>query len=137
LQRAAETLFGQALALPQYLDTVRTHLGLGVCLARAGRLAEAETVLARAYELDPGNPVTAFNLSDVLYRRGEYERVRFYMRRVNAQQDQSNAQTLWLAVRVERHLGNTAGVQQLGGQLRDRFPQSPEALLFDRGRFDD
>jgi len=81
--------------------------------------------------------VAAYNLSDVLYRRGEYERVRFYMRRVNALQEQSNAQTLWLAVRAEQRLGNTAGARQLGNQLRDRFPQSPEALQFEKGRFDD
>jgi type IV pilus assembly protein PilF len=133
----AETLFRQARAQPQYLDTVRTHLALGVCQARAGRMAEAEATLTRAYELDPGNPATAFNLSDVLYRRGEYERVRFYMRRVNALQEQSNAQTLWLAARAEHRLGNTVGARQLGNQIRDRFPQSPEAMQFERGRFDD
>jgi type IV pilus assembly protein PilF len=133
----AETLFRQALAQPQYLDTVRTHLALGVCQARAGRMVEAEGTLTRAYELDPGNPATAFNLSDVLFRRGEYERVRFYMRRVNALQEQANAQTLWLAARAEYRLGNTVGARQLGNQLRDRFPQSPEAMQFEKGRFDD
>jgi len=133
----AEAQFRQALAQPQYLDTIRTYLGLGVCQARAGRMIEAEATLTRAYELDPSNPVTAYNLSDVLYRRGDNERVRFYMRRVNALQEQSNAQTLWLAVRAEQRLGNTAGARQLGNQLRDRFPQSPEALLFEKGRFDD
>lgn len=133
----AEAQFRQALAQPQYLDTIRTYLGLGVCQARAGRLVEAEATLTRAYELDPSNPVTAFNLSDVLYRRGDYERVRFYLRRVNAVQEQSNAQTLWLAARAEHRLGNSAGARTLGNQLRDRFPNSTEALLFEKGRFDD
>jgi len=133
----AEAQFRQALAQPTYLDTVRTLLGMGVCQARAGKLAEAEATLTRAYEIDPSNPVSAFSLGDVLYRRGEYERVRFYMRRVNAISSQANAQSLWLAARAEQRLGNFAGAQQLGNQLRDRFPQSPEAVQFDRGRFDD
>lgn len=133
----AEVQFQQALAQPQYRDQIRTLLGLGVCQARAGRWTDAEASLLRAYEFDPSNPVTAYNLSDVLYRRGEYERVRFYMRRVNAQQDLSNAQTLWLAAKVEHRLGNVAGAQQLGNQLRDRFPQAPETVLFEKGRFDD
>ena len=56
---------------------------------------------------------------------------------MNAQAEVSNAQTLWLAARIEQRMGNTAGVREFGEQLRNRFPQSPEALLYDRGRFDE
>ena len=44
---------------------------------------------------------TAYTLADVQYRRGEYERARFYIDRVNKSADQSNAQTLWLGSRIE------------------------------------
>lgn len=133
----AEKQFLAALAQPQYRDAPRTLLAQGVCQARAGQWAEAERTLAHSYELDPANPATALNLSDVLYRRGEFERARFYIGRVNAVPEQSNAQTLWLAARIERRLGNVGALQVLGRQLRDRFPQSPEALNFEQGRFDD
>ena len=133
----ADTLFGQALAVPQYRDAPRTLLTQGVCQARAGQLAESEATLSRSYELDPGNAATAVNLSEVLYRRGEYERARFYVRRVNSVPDVSNAQTLWLAVRIENRLGNRNGVQDFGTQLRNRFPQSREASAFQRGAFDE
>ena len=133
----AEAQFDKALEQPQYRDIVRTWLAKGLCQARAGRWQDAERTLSRAYELDPANPVTAFNLSEVLLRRGELERARFYIRRVNAVAEQSNAQTLWLAVRIERRLGNIDGMQDLGRQLRERFPQSPETLLYERGRFDE
>ena len=99
-----------------------------MCQARAGQLDQAEAALARSYELDPSNPATAVNLSEVLFRRGEYERARFYIRRVNDQPEISNAQTLWLAARIEHKLGNKAGVANFGKQLRNRFPQ------FARGR---
>jgi type IV pilus assembly protein PilF len=133
----AELQFQAALATPLYRDAARTLLVSGVCHARAGRWPEAELALARSFELDPANPSTAYNLSDVLYRRGEYERARFYLRRVNAAQETSNPLTLWLAVRVERKLNNPAGVQEIGRQLRERFPQAPETQLFVLGRFDD
>ena len=133
----ADAQFAQALAQPQYRYSARTLLARGVCHARAGRWVEAEATLSRAYELDPSNPAAAYNLSDVLYRRGELERARFYIRRVNAQREVANAQSLWLAARIEHRLGNDFGARELGRQLRDRFPQAPEALLFDRGRFDD
>lgn len=133
----ADAQFAQALAQPQYRTSSRTLLARGVCQARAGRWVEAEATLSRSYELDPASPAVAYNLSDVLYRRGELERARFYIRRVNARRDAATAQSLWLAARIEHRLGNEFGARDLGRQLRDRFPQAPEALQFDRGRFDD
>ena len=133
----ADRLFEQALTVPQYREAQRTYMAQGVCHARAGRLDEAERKLSRAYELDPSDPTTALNLSEVLYRRGEYERARFYIRRVNTREDLSNAQTLWLALRVENRLGNRGGVEDYGRQLRNRFPQAPETLSYERGRFDE
>ena len=133
----ANALFVQALAVPQYRDSPRTLLAQGVCQAHAGQLADAEASLARAYELDPSSPFTATNLSEVLYRRGEFERARFYVRRVNAQPDVANAQTLWLAARIEVKLGNRQGAAEFGTQLRNRFPQSREAAAYARGAFDE
>lgn len=138
-QRYAEAnaYFEQALAVPVYRDAPRTLLTQGVCQARAGQLLQAEGTLVRAYEMDPANPSTAANLSDVLYRRGEFERARFYVRRVNAVPAVANAQTLWLAARIENRLGNNRGVQEFGEQLRGRFPDSREAAAFSRGTFDE
>jgi len=133
----ADRLFEQALAMPQYRETQRSLLAQGVCLARAGKLEEAERRLARAYELDPTNPTTALNLSEVLYRRAEYERARFYIRRVNQREELSSAQTLWLALRIENRMGNRGGVEQFGRQLRNRFPQAAETLAYNQGRFDE
>ena len=133
----ANTMFDQALALPQYREASRTLLTKGVCQAFAGQLPEAEATLSRAYELDPANPAIAVNLSEVLYRRGEYERARFYIRRVNSVPALSGAQTLWLAARIEQRIGNRSGAQELGEQLRRRFPESPEAALYAQGRFNE
>jgi type IV pilus assembly protein PilF len=129
--------FKQALATPQYQGATRTLLALGVCQALAGQLAEADASLTRAYQLDPASPVTATNLAEVLYRRGQYERARFYIRRVNALANVSNAQTLWLAARIEHKMGDDAGTNEFGRQLSNRFPESREASAFARGAFDE
>lgn len=133
----SDLLFKQALAQPQYRDTVRTLMAQGICLARGQRWTEAETALSRAYELDPGNPVSGFHLSDFLFRRAEYERARFYIRRVNQRREFVSPQSLWLAVRLERRLGDEAAMRTWGQQLRERFPQSSEALMYEKGRFDE
>jgi len=133
----ADALFARALELPNYRGVTRTLLARGVCQAREGRLELAERTLARSYELDPSNPATGFNLAEVLLRLGQYERARFYVGRVNAVPEQVNAQTLWLAARIEHKLGNAAGVADYGRQLRGRFPQSAEAAALEARRFDD
>jgi type IV pilus assembly protein PilF len=133
----AEVQFNAALAVPSYRDVTRSLLAMGVCQARNNQLPEAERTLQRSYELDPANPTTAVNLSEVLLRRGEFERARFYIRRVNAIDDLVSAQSLWLAARIENKLGQGGQVKSLGTQLINRFPQSAEALLYEKGRFDE
>lgn len=115
----AQLQFQKAVAVPQYREVARTLLAKGVCEARVGRLDDAEQSLSKSYELDPANPTAAFNLTEVLFRRGELERARFYIRRVNAQPASTNAQSLWLAMRIEHKLGNRIGVNGLGVQLRE------------------
>lgn len=133
----ADAEFARAIAEPAYRSVPRTLLVRGICQARGGNGQEAERTLSHAYELDPANPAIAVNLTEVLYRSGQYERARFYIRRVNNNQELASAQTLWIAARIEHKLGQELQVQAMGAQLRNRFPQSPEALLFEKGKFDD
>jgi len=132
----SDAAFAQAIAEPTYRAQSRTLLAQGVCQVRAGNPELAEKTLSHSYELDPGNPTTAANLADVLYRRGDYDRARFYIRRVNNKEEFQGPQTLWLAARIERKLGQESQVQELGAQLHKRFPQAPETLLFEKGNFE-
>lgn len=133
----AEAMFQKALAEPQYREVLRSLLARGVCLVRAERLAQAQQVLSRAYELDPGNPFTGYHLSEVLFLRGEHERADFYLQRVHSQPQAASPRSLWLAVRLAYKLGDEAAVTSWGQRLRERFPQSPEALWFEQGRRDE
>ena len=132
----ADQLFGQALASPSYGARNKTLMAQGLCYVKAGDAAAAEQTLMRAYELDAGNPVVAYHLSNLLFKRNELVRAQFYIRRLN-NSDLSNAETLWLGIKVERALGNTVAMQQLAEQLRKRFPDSPEWALYNKGRFDE
>ncbi|MGL6111881.1 MAG: type IV pilus biogenesis/stability protein PilW [Rubrivivax sp.] len=135
--KEADLQFEQALVQPNYRGAAMTLRAMGNCQARDGRLADAEASLSRSYQIDPASAATAVNLADVQYRRGEYDKARFYIERVNKMPEQSNAQSLWLAARIEYKLGNRALAQGLGGQLRSRYPQSPETLAFEQGRYDE
>ncbi len=129
-------LFAQANSNPAYGGRAKTLMTQGVCQVRAGQRAEAEQSLMQSYELDAGNPVTAYNLSSLLYERGELTRAQFYVRRLN-NSELANAETLWLGIKTERKLNNREAVVQLGDQLKKRFAQSSQAALYDRGAFNE
>lgn len=128
--------FEVAMANPVYGGKPKTLMALGICQARAGQRAEAEASLARSYELDAGNPITGFNLAQLLYQRGDYTRAQFYIRRLN-NSELANAETLWLGVKVEQKMNDTVAMNQLGEQLRKRYPQSRQRAALDRRAFDE
>ncbi len=129
--------FKSALASPGQREPQKALLAQGICEARKGDWGAAEKSLLASYELDAGNPATAVNLAEVLLRQGQPDRARFYVQRVNQTAEWVNAQTLWLAARIERRRGNRAGADEWGQQLRARFPASREAAALDQGRFDE
>ena len=128
--------FELAMSNPLYPDKAKSLMALGLCQARSGRNADAELSLARSYELDAGNPITGFNLAQLLYMRGELPRAQFYIRRLN-NSELANSESLWLGIKVERRLNDNVAMQQLGETLRKRFPQSRERGAYDRGAFDE
>jgi type IV pilus assembly protein PilF len=128
--------FNAALAVPGYIDASKTLMTEGLCQIRAGQNAEAEKTLMKAYEFDAANPVIGYNLAALLAKREDWTRAQFYVRRVN-NGPAANAETLWLGVKVERKLNNREAVSQLGTQLQSRFPQSREAIAYERGNFND
>jgi type IV pilus assembly protein PilF len=128
--------FQQALAIPLYGGRSKTFLAMGVCDARAGLMADAERNLLRAYELDAANPVAGYNLSRVLYQRGDFQRAQFYIRRLN-NSELANAESLWLGIKVENRMNDAQAMGQLSEQLRKRYPQSRERGSLDRKAYDE
>ena len=129
-------MFTQANAIPLYNGQPKTYMSRGLCELAAGKKPEAERSFSRSYELDAGNPISGYNLSNLLFERGELQRAQFYIRRLN-NTDLANAETLWLGIKVERRLNNQQTVDQLVTQLRRRYPQSKELGSFERGAFDE
>lgn len=136
--RYAEAIgwFDQALSNPQYAERAKTYRAKGLCESRAGLKPEAERSLLKSYEFDAGNPVTAYNLAELLLARGDLLRAQFYTRRLN-NSELANSESLWLGIKVERLLDNRDAVNQLATQLERRFPQSREAGAYKRRAFDE
>ncbi|TXT41302.1 MAG: hypothetical protein FD135_358 [Comamonadaceae bacterium] len=128
--------FSQALSDPLYGERAKTLMAQGLCQARAGMRSEAEASLLKSYEFDAANPVTGYNLASLLYRKEDFVRAQFYIRRLN-NSDLANSESLWLGIKVEKRLENVEAMKQLAAQLEKRFPQSTEAALYRRAAFNE
>ena len=129
-------LFRQAIDNPSYGGQAKSLMAQGVCQINARQPIEAEASFLRSYQLDAGNPLTAYNLASLLYNRDDLSHAQFYIRRLN-NSELANAETLWLGVKIEQRLNNPEAVSQLGEQLKKRFGQSREALAYERGAFNE
>lgn len=132
----AQQLFTQALSNPQYGERAKTYMLQGLCQVRDGRPKEAENSFLKSYEFDAGNPMTAYNLASLLFKRADFVRAQFYIRRLN-NTELANAESLWLGIKVEQRAENREAMLQLATQLVKRFPQSREAGAYQRGAFDE
>lgn len=134
----ADQGFDAALAAPRAnaAARARTWMAKGVCLRQAGQPQAALAALEKAYEMEPGNPAIAYNFAALLWQQGQGERARFYVRRVNNGQ-WASAASLWLGVKIERSMGDSAAMRQWAEQLQQRFPDSQEAHRLERGAFND
>lgn len=129
-------IFAEALASPSYTEKSKTWMTQGLCQQRYGNAIEAETSFMKSYELDPNNPVSAYNLSLLLFQSDNFVKAQFYIRRLN-NGSYANAESLWLGIKVERQLKNMEAMMQLAGQLKKRFPDSREYAAFERRSFNE
>ncbi len=128
--------FETALRNRMYRSPARALTNAGTCSIMLQRLDAAEKYLNEAFRLDPSNPATAISLARLHYQRGDYRNARFFISRVTAS-DAVSAEALWLAIRIERRLGDRAAEVSLVTQLGRRYPDSAEFAAYQRGAFNE
>jgi len=127
--------FMQAAANPLYQTPWRSYSAAGVCSLRKNNLKEAEEFFQRALKLQPDEPSSLLQLGQIRYRQGSLEEARRLAGRYN-RIAAPTAESLWLALRVERKLGERAAEANYANQLRRRFAASPEYQQLQRAEYD-
>jgi len=127
--------FMQAVRNPLYSRPWRSYSAAGVCTLRGNNPKEAEQFFERALRLEPDDPASLLNLSQIRYKQGKMDEARRLVSRYN-KLGQPSSESLWLALRIERKLGSRVAEQSYANQLRRRFPGSPEYQALQRGSFD-
>jgi type IV pilus assembly protein PilF len=124
-----------AVRHPLYATPQKSYAMAAVCAQRKNNFRDAEEYLERALRLDANYTPALLNLAQTKYRRGDLDSARTLIGRYN-KQSEPNAESLWLAVRIERKLGDSSAATSYANQLRRRFPGSREYQDMQKGRFE-
>ena len=135
-ERESIEYFNQAIRDPLYRTPARANQNAGACLMKIKDYQGAERYLRRSFELDAGMAVPKFLLSRLYLATNQVEKATFYYN-VLAKSVESSAESLWLGLRVARANADLRTETQLANELKQRFPQSPEAAALARGDFDE
>jgi type IV pilus assembly protein PilF len=125
--------FLAALRNPLYQTPDRSYVNAGLCSRRRGDIASAEDYFQKALKVSPNQPQAVYQLADIAYARGGYAQAKAHLTRLQRLAP-ANAESLWLALRVERKLGDRAAAASYSKQLTNKFPNSKEAQALLAGR---
>lgn len=127
--------FSDAVRNPLYRTPAKTLTTAGQCMLRARRTSEAYEYLDRATRLDPNYAPAMIPFARLRLQRGELDEARALTARFNAR-GAPTAESLWLALLIERRRGDTQAEEVLATQLRRRFPEAKETQALQRGQFE-
>lgn len=127
--------FLQAIRNPLYPTPWRSYSAAGTCSMRVKNFKDADEFFQRALKLEPDEPASLLQLGEIRYQQGRFADARTLVARHNKVVTPS-AESLWLAVRVERKTGQRTAEQSYATQLRRRYPASDEYRKLQRGEYD-
>lgn len=125
--------FMVALKDPLYNTPDLAYANAGICAHKAGDLIAAQTYLQRALILHPDMPEALSGQAALAYGNGNFAAAKSWLLRLLKSGRELDAEQLWLAVRIERQLGDRNAAASFALQLRKRFPDSREAQLMQSG----
>lgn len=134
-EKQAMEYFSAAAKNPLYPTPSKPHTNAGLCAIQMKDYKRAEAELVVAMRLDGTNTLALFWLSDAVYRQGRYPEARQWI----AQLEQSlelPAEATWLALRIERKLGNRDGEARFTARLKRVFPTAPETIKMLQGDYE-
>ena len=132
-EKESISYFMVALKNPLYTTPERAWLNAGLCSQKAGNLKDAEEFLQRALLVQPDLQQALLAMAELSFTNGDYTAAKKYFAQFSEKSDSLTAEQLWLAVRIERKVGDRNSEASYSMQLRKRFPDAREAKLLMHG----
>jgi type IV pilus assembly protein PilF len=127
--------FLAAVRNPLYATPQKSYSVAASCALQKKNERDAVDFLTRALRIDPSYPPALLTLAQLRYQHGELDEARELVGRFNKLIEPS-AESLWLALRIERRLGDRGAEASFANQLRRRFAGTREYEDMQKGRFE-
>lgn len=123
------TQFMAAVRNPLYATKDIAYLNAGICSLRKQDIDNAETYFQNALQMQPLMHRASYELALINFNRNKIGLAREYLQTPLV--GNPTAEVLWLAIRVERQLGDKDAVASYALELRRSYPDSEQtkALL--------
>lgn len=136
-ERQSISYFLHALKNPLYATPGKAYGNAGRCALKAGDLDAAEEYLKQAIKISRGNDLMPrLQLATLNYLRGNLPLARHQVTTILQTMTTPSAEVIWLALRIERKLGNRTEEGAMAARLRSLYPDSPEYQEFLKGNFE-
>ncbi|QVL45412.1 MAG: type IV pilus biogenesis/stability protein PilW [Methylophilaceae bacterium] len=126
------TQFLAAVKNPLHGTPSVAYANAGICSKRNGDIKGAERYLNKALEIQPLTHAAAAHLADIQFSRGDAVLAKKTLQ--NALIAAPTAEVLWLAIKIERLLGDKNNVASYSLELRRKFPNAAETQLLLSGQ---
>jgi len=123
-----EIMFKRALANPLYKTPQYANLNAGICAKDNKDYEQAEIQFRAALKKDPYFAPALYQMADLSYIQKRYLPARAYIERFS-EASRHNARSLWLAIRIEKALGDRDAEASYALRLKNNFPDSQETRL--------
>ncbi len=127
----ADKQFQKALADPLYKTRASGNLNAGVCAMEIPDYNLAKNYFTEVLKLQPANRVALYQMAKLHFLQNDYAGAQSYIRDFE-QISEHTAESLWLAYRAERQLGNVRSANSYAKLLTNSFPKSNEAAQLAR-----
>lgn len=128
-ERESITQFMAAVKNPLYATPEKAFLNAGLCSKKAGKMFEAENYLKRALIMQPKMPEALLGMAELNYAKADFAGAKAYFQRFAQMGPAMTPADLFLAIRIERKLGDRNSEASYKMQLRKLFPESRESQL--------
>ena len=127
-----EKLFAQVAHSPLYQTPEVALVNAGVCVRSTGDMLDAEKYFNQALAIRPNMPEAMLQLGNIALDNGDAAQARDIVKRYLAV-NVPTADLLWLGVRAERKLGDSAAAAAYARRVQTEFPDSEQAQTMRSG----
>lgn len=125
------TQFLAAVKNPLYATPAMAYTNAAICSVRKNNVTDAEAYLQQALQIEPLSQPAAYQLASLQFKRKDALAAKKTLQNVMLSRPSPNV--LWLAIQIERVVGDRDAESSYALQLRNQYPDTEQAKMLESG----